>query len=208
MPSWWQNRRVHSPDGDWWWDGRRWIPARSLDGTQWFDGTVWRLRRSGPSRARKILTTTGIVVASAVAFLGLIVFYAWSSGNAHDAFGFDDSRIYEEARTGCVEVARALSAPGVERRARLTSGNAAIEALVVRMEALGSDVLSDDKPAVDWLKDWERLAVARAAFGDTLVDAGATSFVIPDDNGVPITERMINVSLAECAAAITSALQP
>jgi hypothetical protein len=28
----------HSPDGRWWWDGSRWLPAWSLDGRTWFDG--------------------------------------------------------------------------------------------------------------------------------------------------------------------------
>jgi hypothetical protein len=32
---------LHSPDGDWYWNGTAWIPARSPDRAWWWDGARW-----------------------------------------------------------------------------------------------------------------------------------------------------------------------
>jgi hypothetical protein len=31
----------HSGDGNWWWTGSQWLPARSQDGQWWFNGSSW-----------------------------------------------------------------------------------------------------------------------------------------------------------------------
>jgi len=156
-----------------------------------------------------VVTKTAIVVVSLVGFVGSLYLYAVASGDAHDAFSLDDDRIWEAARVGCVGVTQALTEPGSDRQTRITSGNVAIEQLIVGVNALGHDRLAADEPSVDWLDDWERLAVARTAFGKSLVDGKTVSSLeIPEVDGHPITERMISVAPDECNEAITTAAHP
>ncbi|HEX3929963.1 MAG TPA: hypothetical protein VHW64_04625 [Nocardioides sp.] len=35
------NHGQHSGDGNWWWTGSQWLPARSQDGQWWFNGSSW-----------------------------------------------------------------------------------------------------------------------------------------------------------------------
>jgi hypothetical protein len=46
----------HSPGGDWYWDGERWIAAVSPDGQWWWDGAQW-VERSVPQRRTTLVPT-------------------------------------------------------------------------------------------------------------------------------------------------------
>lgn len=204
----WQTFAVHSPDGSWWWDGRHWR-AVSPDGRYWHDGTNWHPRKGSKSTFRRPVPRTAIVVASIAATMAALAFCAWTMGDAHDARSLDDDRIWEAATTGCREVTSALDQAHTDRLSRITTGNAAIAALVTGVEELGEDTLSDDEPALDWVNDWRALAAARAELGDHLIEGTTAPFRVPEtDDGYPITDRMIDVSPPECESAVNSASQP
>ncbi|WP_415854369.1 hypothetical protein [Sinomonas sp. G460-2] len=56
--------RQHSDDGQWWWDGQRWLPALSLDGRWRFDGRAWRRNSQWREPSRAVLITGGIWAAA------------------------------------------------------------------------------------------------------------------------------------------------
>ena len=159
--------------------------------------------RSGP----RWYTTVAIVVAVVGTFVVSLVVYAYLSSDAHDAMTFDDDAVWAAASTGCVGVTLALQVAAANRIERVSLGNAAIGRLVDGMYALGVSTLADE-PAIEWTRDWERLAAARSEFGARLrSDAGAV-FLEPEVAGHPISERLVGVAPEECDAAIALATEP
>lgn len=199
---------VHSPDRLWWWDGDRWQPAVSPDGSHWFDGIAWRRRVPQRSSSRPLLIVlvfAGVIVAG----IGSMMLYIKATREAHDFRSLDDTRIEDAAAAGCLGVTQALSDASGDREARIANGNAAIDELVRGLEKLDASTLADDDPALEWVADWKRLAVARDAYADRLVENRTAQFQIPQtDDGFPITQRMIDVSPPECEQAVTLASQP
>lgn len=143
----------------------------------------------------------------------MMVFYAWTYGEAHDHRSLDDPLIVEAAARGCGRLATLLAdadGDGDDVELRVAAGNAAIATLVDDVEALGRERLADDDPALDWIADWQRLAEARAAFAQASAggDANAAVFEAPTTDGFPITERMIEVAPEPCERAVRLASQP
>jgi hypothetical protein len=200
---------VHSPDGNWWWDGALWQPAVSPDGTYRFDGTTWRPRDPKPASSKRKVILVVTVVLGLVGFVGSTFVYAIASGNAHDGRSLDDAAIIQAATAGCLAVTNALEQPGSDRLQGITAGNAAIRRLIARMEAAGTQRLQDDSPAVDWVADWQRLHDARADFAGRLTNTGVGVFAIPQtDDGFPISQRLTDVAPSECARAVQLSVKP
>src|SRR5918912_2003711 len=53
-----QARRLRSRDGNWWWNGRRWIPAVTEAGLWRWDGGRWQPTRSFEGRRPEDLAAT------------------------------------------------------------------------------------------------------------------------------------------------------
>jgi len=81
------------------------------------------------------------------------------------------------------------------RLARLAEQDRLVARLVADVRGLGPAALAEDVPAEQWLADWEQLAAARRAYGE----AGAQgAFVVPVEDGRPITYRMDRVGVPAC----------
>jgi hypothetical protein len=205
---------MHSPDGQWWWDGKTWRPTVSPDGTQWFDGAQWRRRDAPTGKQRNVSRTViawliAVGVILVVAFLALSVtgFYLYASHDRIDLL--DLPEVSDAAETGCQDVTEALTAPGGDRAERITQGNGAIERLIDRLTALGVSTLHDDSPSLQWLDDWRAIASARDNALSDLRLGGPGSFTVPmTEDGYPITDRMTWASPPACARAVELAASP
>ncbi len=80
-----------------------------------------------------------------------------------------------------------IGEPGAARVADIRSGNVASDARVDTMNELDREVLSDDEPALDWIRDWQQLAASREAFATQLEEGIDAPIVIPTVDGYPIT---------------------
>lgn len=185
-----------------WWDGARWTDDRCARA-----GAV----ELGRTRWPRWATALAVVGALALPFvlLGSFILYAKTSGDAHDVLSLDDVAIRDAASNACAALVPVLTSEGTSRIDAIRAGNQAIEDLVVSMNALGHERLAADRPALDWIVDWESLATERKAFADRL-EAGSTSpFEVPmTDDGYPITKRMKNVAPFECTDAVDAAAGP
>jgi len=153
-----------------------------------------------------VIVTVTLVLAGLAAS---IIFYARVSGEAHDVFALDDDVVRGAAASACLAVSQALDQAGPDRVRRIAEGNVAIGGLVDAMEALGEPRLEEDRPAIDWIRDWEALAEARAEYSKVLVAGGDEPFLSPQtDDGYPITTRMVEVAPEQCERAVLLASQP
>lgn len=122
----------------------------------------------------------------------------------------DLPRVDSTAESACVDVAQALATTArFDRAEGLAAGNAAIDELIAAMTALGFAQLEDDRPAVDWIADWQALKAARQDLADELGAQPEASLEIPQtSDGYPITRRMIYASGPACEDVITLAARP
>jgi len=161
-----------------------------------------------PTR-EKILTGLAVVCAVLV-IAGLMVGYVVSMGKAEDVLSLDDSQIRASAVRACTTVTERIDSATGSRSQRIEIGNGAILQLIADMNAVGAKRLNADKPAGNWIADWQLLAGARRTFATlTLGTSDPTAvFEVPTFKGHPVTERMTNVSPQECAKAIALAASP
>jgi hypothetical protein len=71
-----------SDDGQWWWDGQSWLPARSPDRQWHWDGNVWVPAKLGSAPAPLLLGALvmiplGVVVAGQIASTDPVFFDLW-----------------------------------------------------------------------------------------------------------------------------------
>ncbi|WP_422936300.1 hypothetical protein [Sinomonas sp. P47F7] len=57
-------QRAISDDGQWWWDGQRWLPALSPDGRWRFDGRAWRRTSTWRQPSPAVLISAAVWVAT------------------------------------------------------------------------------------------------------------------------------------------------
>ena len=190
-----------SPPPGWYFDGDL---VRWWDGSQWGDPVPTR----GPAR-HAVLWIGLAVVAGIVIYAGSLVAYAYFSGKAHDARSLDEAAIRDIAAQACASLTTSLENATGTRSERIDIGNVAIGRLVAEMNTIDSDTLRDDPPAIDWIADWQRLAVARTDFRSILASAANPQFAVPlTEDGYPITGRMTDVAPEECTRAIELAARP
>ena len=144
LPQWSQ----YSPDGQWWWDGRQWLPVAgsaprdtplvrySSDGRWWWDGREWH-PVARPARSR----TRGSVIVHVALGAAFLVGYAAMMM----AIGVADLRASAAFSPGAAEVllALAVGAPpvvlGTIAFFRLPARDALrLEALVAILLGLGA----------------------------------------------------------------------
>ncbi|MBJ7600824.1 hypothetical protein [Candidatus Nephthysia bennettiae] len=69
-----QARRLLSRDGNWWWNGRRWVPATTEDGLWRWDGSRWQPTKSLEGRRPEDLAATlGVLAEDRYAEAGAIL---------------------------------------------------------------------------------------------------------------------------------------
>jgi hypothetical protein len=109
----------------------------------------------------------------------LVVGAAWAVGpyvfeGRDDVKSLDSRPVREEALAACEEMQRRVAGT-TDPEAQ----NAAVEAMVARLRALGPETLRHDQPVEAWLADWDRVVASRRA--------GAPW---PRADGAPIHRRM------------------
>ena len=125
--------------------------------------------------ARRAAVGIGVAIGAVWAF----GFWAYAS---HDRMGFiDHPEVVDAAQSTCGEMRRRVDEAGSLASAdeRRSAENAAILDMTDEIRRVGVATLEDDRPALDWLRDWERLVAARKA-GEP----------VPRDDGEPIPRRM------------------
>jgi hypothetical protein len=65
---------THSPDGDWFWTGNAWVPARSPDRAWWWDGSSWVPSGATPRAVRYRYEPTAWTGRLQLIILALLVF--------------------------------------------------------------------------------------------------------------------------------------
>lgn len=89
----------------------------------------------------------------------------------------------------------------------ITDQNRAVEQMVDKIRAEGPKVIDDDRPAAEWLEDWERLVAARAAFAELIRDGSRPDLDIPEDaRGEDIDVRMGEVWLGKSSCDVPEVL--
>ncbi|MDQ6743592.1 MAG: hypothetical protein M3Z97_11905 [Candidatus Dormibacteraeota bacterium] len=69
-----QARRLLSRDGNWWWNGRRWVPATTEDGLWKWDGARWQPTKNLEGRRPEDLAATlGVLAEDRYAEAGVIL---------------------------------------------------------------------------------------------------------------------------------------
>lgn len=100
-----------------------------------------------------------------------------------------------------------LSGPVERKAAVLRDQNRAIQNMLEAIRERRADEIVADKPAEQWLRDWELLIDARRDYSRELRrDPNATLVVPEDENGDEITERMRDVWLGPVACEVPTVL--
>ncbi len=77
---------THSPDGNWWWDGRSCVPAVSEDGRWWWNGSAWQQRQKTVPELRPLGLSRRVwtVLAITVAAIAYVLLLAHGLSLLHD----------------------------------------------------------------------------------------------------------------------------
>ncbi len=128
-----------------------------------------------------------------------MVLYAYTSGRAHESFRraeqFDDSTVRNRADEVCAALFTATDKLALAEFAvvsdRVAAENEAIGDLIRDFGDLDQSVLTDDKPALQWLGDWKSLVTRRTEYAAALRDDPlARRPALPLTDGYPISRRM------------------
>lgn len=91
-----------------------------------------------------------------------------------------------------------LSGSTPQQAATIIDQNRAVELMVLAIRRENGRQIRDDRPAEQWLRDWERLVDARESYARRLLrDPGASLRVPRDADGHRITDRMDDVWLGD-----------
>lgn len=181
---------------------------RRWDGTQWTEGRCVPMPRP-PRRTRSWSIGLAIVlpIVAVVGLIGSFALYVRSSGEAHDHFALDDPTIRNTATSACLVLSSVLERSTGADADAIRAGNEGISELVVTMNGIDRNTLEEDEPALDWIADWEQLAVQREAFAEALEDGREAVFEIPQTaDEYPISKRMADVAPIECDRAVQRAI--
>lgn len=124
----------------------------------------------------------------------------------------DDERLTDTIAAECkVMTSTVASMPlsgGTPDQARtIRSQNRAVEVMVRSVRSANAKEIRDDRPAEQWLDDWERLVEARADYARELLDDPRATLEVPlDPDGDEITERMNDVWLGESGCEVPDVL--
>lgn len=148
----------------------------------------------------------GVAAAGSLTVLLLVVGNDDFPGFIEDAELTDT--IAEQCRlmTSTVE-SLPLSGSTPEQAEAITDQNRAIALMVESIRSDNDALIRADAPTEQWLRDWERLADARAVYARRLLrDPAATLSVPRDADGARITERMNGVWLGRTMCEVPQTL--
>lgn len=165
--------------------------------------------------SRFIWLVAALTTAIAVAVVGVFGIGLYRYATADHLGVLDDPVVIDAANAACAQMAKAVhdqaAPPGASASAvaeTIRRQNVAITSMVSDIRELGSDRLRHDHPAVGWLADWEALVTLREVYADALSNGERPTVVIPESDGVPITERMDDVGLSESCVVAAELARP
>jgi hypothetical protein len=111
----------------------------------------------------------------------------------------DDQQLTDTVASECELMTRTvesmpLTGSPERQAATIADQNQAVETMVDAIRASRAVEVRDDRPAEDWLSDWELLVEVRAGYARELLRDPNASLRVPlDSDGDEITERMNDV---------------
>lgn len=162
-----------------------------------------------PTRWKWIAVAVGVLaLVVAVAMVATIVTHV-----EEDPAGFiDDQGLIKTVRSECELMNRTVDAlpltGGTQRQAAtIADQDRAVEVMVRSIRAERAAEIRQDRPAEQWLRDWQRLVDARELYARQLLRNPRASLAVPlDDRGIEITVRMRDVWLGESECEVPSVL--
>jgi hypothetical protein len=124
----------------------------------------------------------------------------------------DDERLIETVGTSCELMTRTVSSMPPSgtpegRAATIIDQNRAVREMVEQIRSEREAQIRDDRPAEEWLRDWERLVETRRDYARELLRDPNASLEVPvDADGDDITERMDDVWGGESVCRVPDAL--
>ncbi len=174
------------------------------------DRTTWEFPPP-PTSARWVwiavlATLTGLVVAG-----GLVVVVArLGSGDLPGVI--DDEALVTTIAVECSLMTSTVDALPVYGTAQQQSDTIRDQDRAVRLmvDAIRTDAAAEitrDRPAEQWLDDWDRLVAARERLARRLLRDPNASLAVPrDDDGDPVTERMDAVWIGDPACEVPTTI--
>lgn len=152
---------------------------------------------SSSTRTKLLLLVTGIGIIAVYAIAVLL-------STTKDRVDQIDSKAVEDvAGPACVTLRTDLDAlPALpagasngERSARVAEQAAVVDRFVTQVRTVGDAALDADSPTRTWLGDWRTLVQIRQ---DYALAGFQGTFAIPQDEGLPITQRMNDIGVSSC----------
>lgn len=156
---------------------------------------TWEVGRRPPRPRGPIVLAVLVVLVAACAVTGVVAVVVVAS-TARGPGTIDDDQLTRVIATQCEIMTATVEASPVDGTAQRQSAtildqNRAVEAMVAAIRVRRTDEIRGDRPAEQWLADWDRLVEARAALARRLLTDPNASLVVPlDRDGDPIVERM------------------
>lgn len=125
----------------------------------------------------------------------------------------DSDALRPVVRSACIDLRTAtdaltpLGADASEqaRQDRVSEQADLVAEFLEQVRGAGDEALDDDRPAREWLTDWETLLAARTTFAD---DGFQGDFGVPVQDGRPITDRMNDIGVEECRVPLGLTIAP
>lgn len=150
------------------------------------------------NRSRWAVGGPAIPAVLIAVFLALSAFGLWSYSTADHLGIFNSLDVIETVESACLTMESEVSAvPPLSADARpqdlaqtIQAQNEALERLTATVRSLGQERLDADHPAQYWLSDWDTLIRLRAEYAANVEAGKPATLVIPEVDGIPITNRM------------------
>jgi hypothetical protein len=125
----------------------------------------------------------------------------------------DNSRLLSVIQRECDRMTSTVESmpvagPPLRRAQTIAEQDRAVRNMVDAIRGgVDGDVIRDDEPAVDWLRDWDRLVEARETYAERLVRGSTADLEIPQDaHGEDVDVRMDDVWIGDPACEVPQVL--
>lgn len=147
--------------------------------------------------------TVGLSAAAALSVIACWI-YAMATLTRHDDPELiDDPSVISKVESACAEMTASLAQPvasgsirAVSQASTIRAQNEAVEAMTSAIRSLGRSSLAQDRPTAEWLTNWDELVRVRTNYADDLAASRSTTYIVPRIEGVPVTFRINEVSVA------------
>lgn len=146
------------------------------------------------------------VALSAAAALGVITcwIYAMATFTRYDDPQIiDDPSVVSRVESACAQMTTSLAQPvasgsvrAVSPTSTIRAQNEAVTTMTSTIRSLGRSSLAQDRPTAEWLDNWDELVRVRANYADDLAAARTTTYIVPRIDGIPVTFRINEISVA------------